>query len=674
MQNKRTRIRIVLLMVLLLGVFCSFGMTLAEIQIVNGESYQAKKEIIYTRTQRIKAARGEIVDRHGQPLAVNKVGYDITFNRAFFPSDNESINTTILRLSAILLEHGESWIDNLPLTETAPFEFLEGRAQEIRVLKEFLGVEQYAGAEDVVYWLRERFGLQKASDSEFRIAAGVRYEMHRQDFSLRLPYTFAQNVSMETVSMISENSQMLAGVIVEETPVRDYVAGNIAPHIIGMIGPIYAEELEALSDDYGYNDLIGKSGVEKEFEQALRGTDGEMVVSVNQRGEVVDVEETVAPIPGRTVMLTISKEMQQVAQLALERQILHLQQQETEEEGNRADAGAVVVIDVKTGDILAAATYPSYDLGLYYEEYAENIANEANPFYNRALDGLYAAGSTYKPAVAIGALTEGTVTQHNTVLCSGIYTFFSSYQPTCMGVHGNTSLVNSLRVSCNIYFYDVGRLLGIDGINKYSAMLGLGQATGIEIPEKTGHLAGPDYRAAISGANWEAGDVLQAAIGQSDNAFTPLQLANYAATLANDGRRMNLNIVKSIVSYHYDKTYYEAEPAVEVDMQLQGVDAESFAIVREGMKQATFGTAYMTFGDYPISVASKTGTPETGSHPNAAFICYAPADDPEIAIAVVIENGWHGYSGAPVARDIFDYYFFRESETEKPDPVDTLLQ
>ncbi|MEG1972016.1 MAG: penicillin-binding transpeptidase domain-containing protein, partial [Oscillospiraceae bacterium] len=361
------------------------------------------------------------------------------------------------------------------------------------------------------------------------------------------------------------------------------------------------------------------------------------------------------PVPGNTVVLTIDKNIQKAAINALEKEIKHLNETAPEGKGKEADAGAVVVIDIKSSEILAAVTNPSYDLSVFNETFAENNMDKRAPFLNRAFNGIYAPGSCFKPVTGTAALSEGLANEETKVVCTGVYTALAAlnYQPTCLSAHGAMRLEDALRASCNIYFYDMGRQLGIPKINEYAKKLGLGVKTGIELSETAGTLNNPDTK--------NPGDALQAAIGQLDNGFSPLQLANYTAILARNGVKKDLTLIKGISST-YDikdlKPYEKNRPTVD-----SGIPRENFEIIRKGMIAATHdihGTAYSYLGDYPLTVACKTGTPETKEFPNSTFICYAPAEDPQIAIAVVIEKGWHGYTGAPVARAIMDAYFFPE--------------
>ena len=678
MKPKILKRRIISLAVAVVMVFSLYGFRLMDIQAVNGDYYEQRTQTVYTRTQRIKAARGEIMDRYGKSMAVNINGYDVVFNKAFL--DESSINEMILRLAGILLEADEEWVDNLPITETAPFEFKEGRAGEIKALKNFLGIEQYASIEDTVHWLKEEFDLQEMTNSQFRIIAGVRYEMHRKDFSMKNPYTFAKNISIGTVTKISESISELSGVTIENVPIREYSAGDVASHIIGITGPITESELDLLKQGYSMTDYVGKNGIEKEYEKYLHGEDGEQVVYIDTNGEVIDVVESQAAKPGNTVVLTINSDLNKVAQQALEDQIAALQSTKTPEEGSEAKAGAVAAIDVKTGELLVNATAPTFNLSTYYEDYSSLVTDELRPLFNRVLSGTYAPGSTYKMVSATAGLNEGLITRYSGINCEGVYTYFPRYQPTCMGIHGVINLVDAIRVSCNIFFYDLGRELGHENINKYAKMFGLGESTGIELNESLGVVAGPEFREKINGSPWQAGDVVQSAIGQSDNAFTPLQLANYAATLANNGQRMKVSVVKSILSYNFEEVIYEHQPEVVYDMvEDGGVDPKIFDTLREAMIRASGqngyqGTAHHEFDNYPILVASKTGTPETNEVPNAVFICYAPAYEPEIAVAVVIEGAGHGYWAAPVAKAVLDEYFFGSGSYTASAETDELLR
>ena len=673
MERKANQKRIWILFGLILCVCIIFGIVLIEIQIVHGQSYAELATKGATRSQTIQAARGEITDRYGRPLVQNKVGYNVTLDKAYLTRGEE--NEIILRLLSLLQAAGEEWIDKLPITQTEPFSFYEEQETEIAKLKDFLDVGSYTSVDDVMSWLVERYELESYTPVQQRMLAGIRYEMERQGFSITTPYTLAEDVDVSTVIQIKERSYELSGVMVTESTIREYVAGDIAPHLIGQIGPIYAEEYAELKDQgYAMNDTIGKSGIEEAFESQLRGENGKRTITLNANGEVIDATVTQSPVPGNSIMLTLDLDLQRIAQDSLEDEIQWLQANGEEGEGKEATAGAVVAIEVKTGEILAMASYPTYNLATYNQDYNTLLANPDNPLFNRALQGTYAPGSIFKPLVGTAGLQEGLITPSYTYTCNHVYTYYDDYQPKCLGWHPNYTVMDALRVSCNIFFYDLGRRLGIDTLLDYAKQFGLGEPTGIELPEAIGHMASPAYSESI-GEIWNPGDVLQASIGQGKSLFTPLQLAAYTATLANGGVRMKTHLVKSIHTYNLDETVEEIEPEVVVDMDLSDT---AVSAIRDGMIRASgqngySGTSGAYFGNYPISVASKTGTPETTGYPNGTYICYAPADDPQIAVAVVIENGYHGYWGAAVAKAIFDEYFFGKTNDQLPTQTDTLL-
>ncbi len=681
MKASQEKIRLITLGVIVWLVFSLFLFRLAQVQIVSGADYLAKQQQGSSKTQVIKAARGEIVDRKGRPFSYNAASYNLVFDRALAPEGSE--NETILKLIAVLGQANEHWIDNLPLVVTENGAAFTEDADAIARLRKHLGTNSYTEADDVFYWLRQRYHLtaepadkgagwftalspedvrwlENLTDKQARDIAGVRYEMERKGYSLSVRYTFAENISLDTAVLIRQMSNSVPGVEVVETARRAYIDGDLAPHIIGRIGAIFADELEGyLSQNRGYTreDMVGKEGIERAFEPALRGVDGVRRIDLDANYHVVDITEEQAAVPGNTLVLTLDKDIQRTARDALIKEIKYLNENAPEGQGKEANAGAVVAIDVKNSEVLAAVTYPSYNLSTYSEDYAQNASDPLYPFLNRAFSGIYAPGSCFKPVVGTAGLTEGIITPSSTVNCQRVYTFLPTYQPTCLSYHGLVTVADALRVSCNIFFYDTGRQLGIARINQYAQALGLGVPTGIELAEAKGTQCDPDTAF--------PGDVLQAAIGQLDNGYTPVQLANYCATLARRGVRMRLSLVKSISSY-YDWQETISTHTPEVANKL-GVDPSIFDPVIDGMVQASHdvrGTAYRYLGDYPFTVASKTGTPQTNEFPNSTFICFAPAEDPQIAIAVVIEKGWHGYTGAPVARAVLDSFFFPEKVAE----------
>lgn len=644
---------VIVFMVIALLIFL---IRLLILQIVEGESYRSYLSEGYSVTKTIEAGRGDIVDRYGRSLATNRVCYDITFDKNNVIRENE--NSIILELISILEENGEEWIDNLPLTKEAPFEYTGSEAAKTR-LRKHLDLAEFASAEDVVFRLREKYGLEEMSDEDFRKAAGVRYEMDRVGYNYTTPYTFAEDVSSATINIISEHSYYFQGIEITESYEREYPNGDVAPHIIGITGIIYEEEYANLDKSvYGINDIIGKSGLESAFEDVLKGKDGKLRVTYDADGEIISEEVIEEAVPGATVVSTIDMDLQRVTYAALEKQILNLRNTAEAGRGKESEGGVAVVIKIGTGEILAAANYPSYNLSTYYEDYAELLNTDYTPLFNRAAEGTYAPGSTFKPVVATAALQLGNITARNTVNCEQVYTHFTDYQPTCLGYHGNLNVRQALGYSCNIFFYETGRIMGIDNIRQYAYYYGLGEPTGIEIKERTGQVSNPDW-ANDHGIYWNNGDVLQASIGQGYSLFSPIQMANYAATIGNRGVRVNAHFVKSINSHDFSEVLYETPIEVLSDM---GMTDYTYETVLSGMLQSSQDSSGFVWNDFDMKVASKTGTPQTTTTTvNSTFICFAPAEDPQIAIAVIIEKGWQGYTAAPVAKEILQYYFGTET-------------
>ncbi len=638
-------------------IFFLYGLCLADMQIVKGEQYAAQAQSTSSLERTLKAARGEMVDCNGTPLVVNEICYDVIFEKAYMPKGEE--NEIILRLFALFEEEGQEWIDNLPITSEAPFVFLEGRESDIQRLREDMGLQSWATVANVLDEMAERYGLEDYSPQTRRMLAGVRYEMERQGYSVNVSYTFAADVSKTMITKISERNSQFPGVREKESTTRHYLSGDLAPWVIGQIGPLYREEYEEYRKlGYQMNDVIGKDGVERAFEQELRGQDGKQLIYM-ENGIVVDIQDEQETIPGHTIQLTLDMDLQRAVQDALEEQVLYLREHAEPTRGQEARGAVAVVIEVKTGAVKALGNYPSYDLGTYRQNYSELASDPLTPLFNRALQGLYTPGSVYKPGVSVAALAEEIITPTSTVDCQGRYTYYEDYQPGCTGYHREISVRNAIMQSCNIFFYDVGRRLGIEAINRYSTWFGFGQATGIELYEETGRLASPELSAAW-GNTWTPGNVIQASIGQSDTAATPLQLACYAATIANKGVRMKPHLIQSVNTYNCDSIIRETQPEVICQMD---VAPEVFQVVTEGMMQmSTYG-----FADYPIKVATKTGSPQIDNiYTNSTFISFAPADDPEIAVAVVVEYGG-GESCAPIVRKIYNAYFGIQDPADQPE-------
>ena len=511
----------------------------------------------------------------------------------------------------------------------------------------------------------------------------VRYVINTSD------YIYAEDVSIDTITALMEAD--IPGFEVQVSYIREYNT-KYAAHILGYTGSISSAERETYEAlGYPLNATVGISGVEKAFEEYLHGTDGTAQITRTSDGVVTGTVYTEAPDPGNHVYLTIDIELQGVAESALASFVQETNDYRTENNpirvANGKDAqemitgGALVAIDVKTGEPLCIANYPTYDLETFQEDYSELLADqETTPLLNRALDAVYYPGPTFKPVTALAALNENKINESTLFLCEGIYMKYAEdgYTPRCTGVHGNLSVTEAITASCNLFFYQAGDATGNDLIEQYALDLGLGQKTGIELSEAVGRIASPEWKDILftgADADWYAGDTLQAAIGQSDTMVTPIQLARYCAALANFGTVYECSILKSVSSYDYSESIYLREPVIA--NELDDIDAYTWNLIREGMIGAAndpYGTVFVTFNGYEPTVAAKTGTTETGGvTDDAAFICYAPADDPEIAIAVVVENGSAGANLAPIAKEVLDYYFDFKQSTQQVETELTLL-
>ena len=589
----------------------------------------------------------------------------------------DTLNATILRLTEIVEAQGEQWLDTLPIQLDAAgnYVFVEGRDDDIAYLKseDFLKVNTYTDAATCMENLIGRYfetdgenGDESAqyTKEQLRKIVSVRYAMTLAGFDYRTSavYTFAEDVSQDTVAIVSENSHALPGVTARVTTMRQYENPTLLPHIIGTMGAINAEEYAALQDQgYTQNDEIGKTGIEAALESTLRGSEGEKRLDIDSDGDVTGETVTKEPENGDTVFLTIDSKLQQAAADALAEQVQAAQRQYSECEG-----GAVVVLDTRDFSVLAAASYPTYDLSRYGSDsdYTSALLTDENsPLLDRAFGSAFTPGSIFKPAVALAALQEGVITRNTTFTCNHVYMRFanSGYTPRCTGNHGTISVETALARSCNIFFFETGFYTTIAKMNAYCQQLGLGEKTGVEIDEATGTLASPAEKEASTGGVWTPVDTIQAAIGQHDNLFTPAQLAAYTATIANEGTRKQVHLVDHVTDYSRSETLSTTDPAVIVDnSDYSFLSAENLDTVQAGMRAVcTTGTARANFSDYPIAIAAKTGTAETGSasSENTTFIAYGPYENPEIAVAVVIDHGVQGTYSQGVAKAIFDAYF-----------------
>lgn len=647
--NRKKPLYIVIMAVLLAMVTVFYSARAFSIQIVTAEEYSSAAIGITTRKSVIKAARGEIIDCNGKKIAANRDGYDIVLNSAYI--ERETLNALILELMNICTENNTAWVDELPMKTDGDYGFTEDSASKISKLVGILKLADYATAQNCFDAMVEKYSLEAYSPDIQRKIMGVRYSMDLGAFSISAPYTFAEDVPSAVMLKVTEFSHILKGVTVEISPYREYTVTNLAPHIIGTTGPIYENEWEKYKAlGYSYNDKVGKSGIELYAEEYLHGIDGEMTYKIDADGNIVSAEVTKAPVQGKTVKLTLDKNLQISAQNVLADTINDLKSKNSTVTG-----GTAVVMNVKTGAVLASANYPSYDMETYKKNYDALLSDSNKPLLDRAFQGIYPIGSTIKPAVAVAAMTEGKYNYGETVFCKQTYDYFSDYKPSCMHYHGNIQLKRALALSCNYFFFEMGKRLGVVKMDEYLKDFGLGVKTGVEINDSSGLLT--EFES-------DSGNTLQVAIGQL-NAFTPLQLACYTSTLANGGTRYKATLIDSVASYDNRETFVKNEPVVQSTLTIR---PDILNAVNEGLLSVTEdGTGRGAFGDYSIKVGGKTGTAQTNSgNDHSVFIAFAPFDSPEIAVVVVLEHANSTISVTTVARKIMDSYFFTPKEQADP--------
>ncbi|MEG0571216.1 MAG: penicillin-binding transpeptidase domain-containing protein [Oscillospiraceae bacterium] len=665
-------VRIYVLIGLVILSLIVTGMRLLQFQIVEGEkNLLLAQKNAYTNIT-IKAARGEIVDQKGVVLATNKAVFSVVLDYSFLKKGTE--NEVIYKLLKVLENNDETWIDNLPITPQAPYEFLANSEKEVARLKSKLRLNDYATAQNCLDKLIKDNDINDYTPEYQRKIAGIRYEMVQKDFSRYNRYTVTQDIDAKTVAILKELSDELVGVTVVEEAMRQYVSGDVAAHLIGGVGPIYADDKDYyLNKKYSLGDTVGKGGIEEALEDELRGKNGVMSVTHSPKGKVLSVEQTTQPIPGNTVMLSLDYEFQKKVQQILSEHIASYNS--TRKAGTReCKAGSVVVLDTKTGGVLASVSYPYYDINATP---AQLSALEGNPQYSRDYQATYRPGSTFKTALAAGGLTENIISANSTFNCTGKYMYFApSYTPSCLRDHhsGATNIFTALQYSCNIYFFELGRIMGIDKMNHYAGMLGLAQKTGFELDydkktgeyQQRGNLSSPEYSQS-KGQIWYPGNIAQAAIGQLDTAVTPLQMALQAATLANKGTRYNVHLTKSILSYDQKTVLKNIEPQIASQFELTQAN---YDIISKGMTMGgkTIGHPYQ-LTDLGYDVAVKTGTPQTGTDRfNNGFLSFAPVSNPEISISCILEDGGNA---SRMIRPILLAYEDSKKPPEPQPPVST---
>ena len=677
MEGYKLYIRIGLLGVLVIALLLSMTGQLYYIQIVQGDMHVLQNERTITRNVTIPAARGEILDRYGRPLVTNRLSYTLTLDAKRLQAQ-EDPNALIASLVTLCDAEGEAYLDTLPVSNP-PFVFEDMSSSQESWLSRYLKKLEWdsyeqLGPSGLMEKLCERFSIDMENTDPYmlRRIAGIRYEL---DLRAQLPtvsaYTFAADIGMTLVTKIKE--QGFPAVEVTTVPIRE-VRTDFAAHLLGRVGQIPEAELEHyLELGYARNEIVGVDGAEKAFEEWLHGSAGIRTEETNAAGKVQNVLYSQMPEPGKNVMLSIDIVFQELVERILEQNILSMRENNDTLQGKEAEGGAAVVIDVKSGELLAAANYPTYSLQSFSADFPFLQEDPMTPMLNRAIAGTYSPGSTFKKVTASAALQNAAISVTETIHDNVVYTRYPSYQPRCSGSHGRIGVSDALKVSCNYFFYEAGFRTTIEKLVETAAQYGLGQPTGIELPaERLGYIAGPET-SQILGVPWYPGDTLQASIGQGENKFTPLQLANYTATIANGGTHYSAHLLKTVKSYDYNETYYEAPVDI---LNTVDLDPAHMLAIQQGMRAVALpgGTAAGTFASYPVAVAAKTGSVQaTGVPNNAVFVAYAPYDDPQIAIAVVVEKGGAGSRVAPIAKDIFDAWFRLSDDSHDAAPENQLL-
>ncbi len=641
MKGLAENLKSILIILLVVALALMSALRLMEIQVVGDDTI--KNQVTYsddaiTYTKQVKAARGEILDYNSNIIVTNEPQSNLVLEKAFFPSDLKEGNKTLLGIYNALKDRGYEYKDSLPITPDRPYVFTVEDSTDVI---ENLNLNVYATAENCVDKLISDNEIDESySDEEKRIIAGMRYDMIEKDFAYSNDLVLAEDIDETSVIEFKELSNFYKGIDIVESSSRKIERGDILPHEIGTVGPIYAEEYDELkSKGYAMNDSVGKSGIESAMETQLRGQNGEeeLIVEDGLIKSDKPIEETVS---GETIKLTVGGNYQLKLQGILENFLTNFPSINPRPESlKNVRCGAICVLDAKTGAVKGMATAPTYNLKDYSENYDYFLKIEDSPLVNRCTYGLYRPGSTFKTITATAGYNEGLVDGNTTFFCNQRYMYYGT-EYRCTGRHGSISMRRAIEVSCNSYFYELSSMLGIDNITKYAQLYGLGQSTGLETGDAPGYLCNPETFAA-NGQEWYIGYVIQAGIGNQDCGMTPLQMAVVASTIGNRGVRYQPYLVDSYYEYGTNELVKKTEPTIAQQIEVNYDDMYDYII--GGMVDASANVpAQYSLSNLGFDVAIKTGTPQTGKdleEQNSFFIGFAPADDPEIAFAGVIEGG-----------------------------------
>lgn len=669
-KNNRIRYNIITILVYLIGIVLLAQ--LFNLQIIHGAEYRETSNVRLTRESVLKADRGNIKDNTGTLLAGVEAQNTIVLYKT--KVSNQVLNDTILRLINLLSQNGDKYVDNF-LMDVNPYRFKLTEEESQKKWKKANNINADATAEEAFNYFKNKYEITTDNVEDARKIMAIRYEISYQGYSNTKSIQIAQNISRNTLLEIKERNSDFPGVEITEEPKRVYPLGNTASHIIGRIGRIEEEELKGNEDTYDQNDIIGKSGIEYVFEEFLKGKNGVKQIDMDVEGTITNEYIAKEAVAGNDVILTIDSKLQATAEQALKNNIERIANGAFGK-ASPADAGVAVVLNVKTGEVLAMASNPDYDPSAFVNGIDENTWNyyingDTKPLENKAISAMYSPGSTYKMVTALAGLETGAITTTDKIRDTGIYRKYnSSWKCWKISGHGYLDVSNAIERSCNYFFYELGDRVGIDTLAKYSYYLGLGHKTGIELKGEIPGVLASNEIAKQENRVWNPGETISAAIGQSYNTFTPIQMAKYVAMVANRGKKLDVTIVKSIIrpdGSEIPRNEYESKVSEKLGLTPDNTEEMSFnetniQAILEGMRGVTSesgGTAYSTFRDFDIEVGGKTGSAQTGveGKTNAWFVGFAPFDNPEIAIVVFVRNGGSGGYTAEVARDIIAQYF-----------------
>ncbi len=679
------RFNIIVVIVYIIGIILI--VQLFNLQVLNGETYREQSNTRLSRVTSIKSARGSIVDRTGTELAGIATQYSIEMYKTNIA--NEQLNTSILKLVNLLNEYQVAYTDTFPVNIN-PYEYTIS-GDELATWKAKYKIKEDATPEEAINKFKSKYEISNENIEDVRKIIAIRYKISTTGYSTTKSIQIAENVGQDLIAQISERNSEFPGISIEQKAIRTYLTGSLASHVIGYTGKISQEEYEKKKDTYSSDDIVGKTGIEALFEKYLKGQDGEKQVDMSVDGTITGECITKDAKVGDDIVLTIDANLQSVTESALENCINKIRDGGFSQTYD-AKGGAAVVMNVNTGEVLATASNPTYEPqwfsgGIDPNRWKELRDNPSHPMLNKTIQSAYAPGSIFKMVTAIAGLETGTISTKEKINDTGVYRKYNTewkcwYYTSYHRGHGYQNVTQALQHSCNYFFYEVGDRMGISTLSKYALHFGLGKKTGIELPsESAGSVASPETKAKLkNGESWYPGETLSASIGQSYNNFTPMQIAKYISTIANGGTIVKPTIIKTIldsnnteVSKEEIENYTNEKLGIDTSDDGIEINPENINIAKEGMRMATSeagGTAYNIFKNFNVEVAGKTGSAEAGTDSNgndkvnAWFVCFAPFENPEVAVVVMIENGGHGNYAAEVARDILVQYFGKNEVAE----------